>query len=343
MPIRVLLAINRASGTGSGAEKLPEMRSLTWEVFGKGAVTEAVVKDHPEAARVTESFLRGGDAPAIVIVGGGGGTLRAVVEGACARADEDGLPGPERVRIAPLRMGSGNLLAKRLGVPRDPLSGLQGLLLNVRRGRHVPVCIGRYELSREGAEKETRFAVALAGFGQFGRAPADLERWHRRLGGLRRALSRLVGLERLNDGEYALALLLRFVFCALKPSAAEVVEVRNEAGSKRLRLLAGAVMKFPMKALPFEPGTSIEEQKLSMHLVPYRSRWQALTLVARGKRAARSAVVLAVEPARSVELRLVDRDAVEMFLDEDPTLLHRQVTISVAGTLAFVPGEGMPS
>src|SRR2546430_1305025 len=63
--------------------------------------------------------------PAVVIAGGGGGTLRAVVEGACD--GRPALPARDTIRIGGLRMGSGNVVAKRLGVPRDPLAGARHL------------------------------------------------------------------------------------------------------------------------------------------------------------------------------------------------------------------------
>jgi diacylglycerol kinase family enzyme len=242
------------------------------------------------------------------------------------------------VRIAPLRMGSGNLVAKQLNVPRDPIDGLSNLIANARRGRHVPVCIGRCDFLRPEMERETRYVVGLAGLGQLGRTSGDLERWHRRLGGIRTVMSRVVRLERINDVEYALAILLRSVRCVVAPSEVETLEVQSDGESKRLRVLAGAVMNFPIAALPFEPPTSIDDPTLSMHLVPYRSRWKTLSLMAAHRRAVEHAVTIPIELDRPARVSLVDRDRVEMFLDEDPIELYRQVTISVAGSLAFVPG-----
>ncbi len=339
---RVLLAINRSSGTAEGAGLLPAMRELVLDAFGHDAVTEVVVDDHPEATRVAESFLRDGDEPAVLIIGGGGGTLRAVVEGVCTHACDGAMPGPERVRIAPLRMGSGNLVAKQLDVPRDPIDGLGKLIANVHRDRHVPVCIGRCDFLRPETDWETRYVVGLVGLGQLGRTSGDLEQWHRRLGAVRRSMSRAVRLERINDVEYALAILLRSVRCVVTPEAIETLEVESDGRSERLRVLAGAVMNFPIAALPFEPRTSIDDPTLSMHLLPYRSRWQTLTLMAARKRVTEHTVTVSITPDCPAQVHLVDRDRVEMFLDEDPITLYRQVTISVAGSLAFVPGWERP-
>ena len=151
-------------------------------------------------------------------------------------------------------------------------------------------------------------------------------------------MSRTVRLERINDAEYALAMVLRSIRCVVTPGVVETLDVESGERTERFRVLAGAVLNFPIKALPFETGTSIEEPKLSMHLVPFRSRWQTLSLMAAHKRALNDVITISIESDRPAQVRLVDRDWAEMFLDEDPTALYRQVTISVAGSLAFVPG-----
>jgi hypothetical protein len=94
-------------------------------------------------------------------------------------------------------------------------------------------------------------------------------------------------------------------------------------------------MSFPIASLPFDPG-SIGEERLSLHLVPYRSWRQAATLVLAPRRHALPALHFEIAPPRSVEIRLRDRERVEIFLDEDPIELYRKVTVSVVGRLAFV-------
>ena len=44
-------------------------------------------------------------------------------------------------------------------------------------------------------------------------------------------------------------------------------------------------------------------------------------------------------------MRVVARDSVEFFLDEDPERAYGGLTLEVAGTLAFVPGAayGVPA
>lgn len=298
----------------------------------------AIVDDHPKARRRTEAFLASCDAPALIIAGGGGGTLRAVIEGVCEGREPGQLPGPERVRVAALRMGSGNLLARQFGMPRDPEVGLSEIVANLHRDRTVPCCIVRYEVGRRGAAPQVCHAATLGGFGQFGRVPRDLERWHRRLRWLYRPALRLLNIERLTYAEYGLALLIRSIWCALRPEAAEVVTVRLRERVESMRLLAGAVMSFPFRAPPFAPDLRAEEGALSLTCVPYRGRRALFLLALSPRRLSRNALRVRISAPDDAEICLKDRDSAGFFLDEDAMVFHGRIKIQVAGALAFVPG-----
>src|SRR6266581_1763735 len=103
---RILLIVNRSSGTGCSPA------------------------------------LVGASGPAAVIVGGGGGTLRAVVEGICDAAGGK-LPGARQVRLGALRMGSGNVVARRLGVALEPVDGMRQLVESLSSGRTLPCAVIR--------------------------------------------------------------------------------------------------------------------------------------------------------------------------------------------------------
>jgi hypothetical protein len=181
----------------------------------------------------------------------------------------------------------------------------------------------------------------MAGFGQFGRVPGDLERWHRRTSGLRGVIAGLAGIERMNNVEYILALLIRCASAAvLGRSVVEDVEVRAGMRNERLSLLAGVAMNFPIEELPVDPGTQVEEEALSLYLAPFGGRSSALRLVLAPRRAFRSALRMRIEGQERVEIRLLDRDVAEFFLDEDPVTFHGWLRMQVAGSLAFVPGPG---
>src|ERR687886_3057349 len=125
-----------------------------------------VVEDHLAARACSNEFLRASDAPAVVIVGGGSGTLRAVIEGLCEGRAAGELPGRERGRVGALRMGSGNPLARQFGVPQDPETGLRGIIENLRAGRTAPCCVLRCETGTRGDRTEVHHAATLGGFGQ---------------------------------------------------------------------------------------------------------------------------------------------------------------------------------
>lgn len=265
--------------------------------------------------------------------------VSAVIEGLCEGSAAGRLPGRERVLVGALRMGSGNPLARQFGIPKDPEAALRGILENVGHGRTAPCCVMRCEIGTREGGRETRHAATMAGFGQFGRVPGDLERWHRRLSGPRAVAGRLFGVERLTGVGYVLALLARSASCALSgDTSAEVLEVSVQGRKEVLHLLAGVAMNFPVSEIPVDPATRAEVQALSLYLAPYAGRLSALELVLALRRVFRNAVKIRLGRTERVEIRLVDQEAAEFFLDEDPTTFHGQLTLQIAGSLAFVPG-----
>ena len=115
MPIvkRILLIVNRTAGLGHNHALVDRLRTMLAKPFGEQATLRVeVVGDHPAARARANEFLGASKAPALILVGGGGGTLRAVIEGLCQNSELGRLPGRERVLIGALRMGSGNVLAR---------------------------------------------------------------------------------------------------------------------------------------------------------------------------------------------------------------------------------------
>ena len=218
-------------------------------------------------------------------------------------------------------MGSGNVVAKQFGVPHHPEVALHGLLINLKAGRTVPCCVMRCKTWTSEGNSEIHHAVTLGGLGQFGRIPSDLARWHGRFPVIHKVAARLFGIEKLKNVEYALAFLIRCVSCVLFPNRAETVEIQNQ---ERFRLLSGIVMNFPIAALPFKPAVTVKDEALSVYLIP-------LSLLPHTRR-------IRIEKNQPLDIRFVDRDQVEFFLDEDPVTTYKQLRLSVAGSIAFVPG-----
>jgi len=340
---RVLLIINRTAGVGHAEALAESLGSILENTLSQQAeVRVQLVSSHPEARACAAEFMGASNAPTLIISGGGGGTLRAVIEGICGEDPSRPLPGPRRVRVGALRMGSGNVLAKQFGVPRDPMAALLGLLENLKAGRTVRCCVMRCEVWKSQSHSEIYYAATLGGLGQFGRIPWDLARWHARVPRLHEGAARLFGIERLTNLEYALALLLRSVSCVLFTNSAEAVEIQFDGQEKHMRLLSGVVMSFPIDALPFKPDVKVEHEAISVYLIPVRGRLSPL-LQMFPRRLMHHTRCIRLEKDQRLEIRLTDRDCVKFFLDEDPLTACGHLSFEVAGSIAFVPGPDYQS
>lgn len=307
---RALLIINRAAGTGQGESSVEQLTSLFRQTLDElSEVRIELVDDHATARACAAQFSASAASPALVVAGGGGGTLRAVIEGICDSRNS-------AVRVAALRMGSGNVLARQFGVPRDPIVALQGLLTNLRNGRTAPCCVMRCETWTSSGDSQVHHAVTMGGLGQFGRIPSDLSRWHARVPFVQKLAAQSIGVEKFTNVEYTVAFLLRTL-----SHRAEPVEIQFQNQQRRLRLLSGVVMNFPIAALPFKPCVSVEDEALEVCLVSLGGTCR-----------------FRVEKDERLEIRFVDHERVEFFLDEDPVTTCGRLSLEVAGSIAFVPG-----
>jgi hypothetical protein len=311
---RALLIVNAESGTGCGPSLPAELARSLGESSGVANLEMAVIRDHPAARRAAAAFATGGDRPAAVIAGGGGGTLRAIVEGLYDAG------AAERVVAGALRMGSGNVLAKRLGIAREPLTGIRQLGAAIVRNSTEQRPVIRCRWRTESGVEDVRHAVVMCGLGQWGRCPGDLARWHRRLPRARAALAALAGLERVNHVEYAAAAAGRLVQAAVRPRSCELVEASFCGVRESYRLLAGTAMTLPIGGIPFDPRVRPGEAAAGIVLVPRGGRPRRLRLTT----------------SNALSISLADRESVELFLDEDPEIAHRRISIDVAGTVAFL-------
>jgi hypothetical protein len=319
----VLLLVNRNSGTGCGSRIVDELLHELHEACGWPEELDVdVVDDHPAARLAARRFLAASRQPAAVIVGGGGGTLRAAVEGVLDGAG-DGPMSTWQVRLGALRMGSGNLVARRFGVPSDPRQGMHDLAASLRDNRTAPCGVIRCRFGTAAGGEDVRHAVTMCGLGQFGRAPGDLARWHRRLGRPRRVLAALAGIERLNNLEYLTSVSGRLLGATAYGRACERVEISLGERRERFRLLAGAVMKLRVGAIPMDPHVTIQEPAAGVMLLPRGGRPRIWRLGL----------------GEQLRLTLLDRDSVEFFLDEDPERAYGGLTVEMVGTLAFMPGS----
>ncbi len=334
--MKLLLAINTSAGTGHNPALGQEMATSLRKRLGPDhSVQMNWGHGHGEIRRHAGEFARQNKHDSVIIAGGGGGTLRAVIEGVGDSAEAGNLPPAEQLRIGALRMGSGNVIARQLGVARNPREGVEELAAQLLAKITTNCCIIGCDTADQ---PETLFGATLGGFGLFGRVPKSLEKYHENRPRFHRFSAGLLGIERLTNLGYGLCLAGLCARSALNPDRLDTIEVQQGEHNEHFPLLAGALMNFPLGALPFQPGVTVEDAELSLHLVPFRSRMQALALVAFPKRNARTAKQFRITRETPITLRVLNRDRMNFFIDEDP-VEAREITLRVAGRLAFVPGK----
>ncbi len=334
-PKRVLLLVNQSSGPGwtqASAEAL--QRCLRRRIGHDSVVAAALVENHVQVARTARLFALSSAAPSAVLSCGGGGTLRAVIEGVCG---EQAPPPAHRLRVAPLRMGSGNLTSKALGYPGDPQAGLIAAIESLRAGTIVRTPLIRLTTTDSRGASKQSLGVALGGLGQFGRIPGILTRWHRRFPGLRRSAAALVGIERITKLEYAAAFGLRMLKCALFPGGAQEARIRSEGRSLQFRILAGTIQAFAIAGLPFGNGLEIDSPEVGVYLIPFDRRLSVLQSIAKPHRMIADALSLTLSSGRSISIEFTSGPPVEIFLDEDPLTDVRRLSLETTEPIALVP------
>lgn len=314
-----LLILNRASGTGHSALLAGELVKAL--VSGSGSTVEvdvAIVDGHPEARSAAAHFAGAASRPGLIVAAGGGGTLRGVVEGVMD-AFPSAPPSAEVIRLAALRMGSGNVVARRLGIPIDPVQAAREVG-EALASETTQLCgVLRCTHGLPGGGVAVRHAVTMCGLGEWGRVPGDIARWRERHATGRRRAASWVGLERVNGLEYMAFGAGRMLAGTVAASRCELVEVD---GGRRMRLLAAVALNLPLPPLP-NPGVEMGDEAAGLIVVPRLGRPFRRRL----------------EAGDAFALRFLDRDSIEFFLDEDPERATGWLKLEVAGALAFVPGR----
>jgi hypothetical protein len=89
-----------------------------------------------------------------------------------------------------------------------------------------------------------------------------------------------------------------------------------------VRLLAAVALNLPLPPMP-HPGVTMSENAAGVIVIPRLGRPFRRRLV----------------PGADFALRLLDRESVEFFLDEDPEIATGWLRLEMAGCVAFVPGS----
>ncbi len=286
---------------------------------GSNLEVEAMVVDnHPEARSAASQFARFASRPSLLLAAGGGGTLRAVVEGVMD-AFPSTPPTADVLKLAALRMGSGNVVAGELGMPIDPVEAARQVGDGLARNTTMSCSVLRCMHGLPGGGTAIRYAVTMCGLGEWGRVPGDIARWRERHATGRRRAASWIGLERVNKLEYLAFGSARMLAGTVSASRCEMVEID---GKRNMRLLAAVALNLPLPPLP-DPGVAMGDEAVGLILVPRLGRPFRRRL----------------ESGDSFAIRLLDRDSVEFFLDEDPERATGWLKLEVAGVLAFVSGR----
>jgi hypothetical protein len=129
----------------------------------------------------------------------------------------------------------------------------------------------------------------------------------------------MIGLERVNLLEYFAFGAARLLAGTVSAAQCELVELD---GSRTLRLLAAVALNLPLPPMP-HPGVTMGDNAAGLTVVPRLGRPFRRRL----------------EPGAGFAVRLLDRESVEFFLDEDPEIATGWLRLEMAGCVAFVPGR----
>lgn len=327
---RVLWIANRSAGSWPGSISFDKLSGLVRQSLPDMELQCSTADSHADVASIVEKFLSAPSAAAVV-VGGGGGTLRAAIESAI-RCDA-----LTRTIFAPLRLGSGNVLARRLRVPKDPDTGMLALCDAISRQCIVSITVMRctYQHERHLNGPCTAYAAALVGLGQFGRVPTDLAAHRRTLQWVRGPARKLFGIEGSTNYEYGIALVVRALACVVRPTLAELVAIEYRGSVEQFRLLAGAMLTFPIPGVPEGPTTELFEEGKAV-LIPMDRRAALLRNGMSWDRIAHLSRCYTITKDTPLIIRLRDRSRTGFFLDEDPLHFSDSMTLDIAGVAKVV-------
>ena len=333
----VLLIVNRPSGTGRSAADLDKLRQAFETHFAPAnARVFQVTEGHESVLQITREFLRANPGPHCLLAGGGGGTTRAVINGLLAECTP-GSAGLAAARVGVLRLGSGNLIAKRLGMPADPVAGVRLLAEGLSAGRVQTGWAYRCTFHLPDGEQRLEHGLALGSLGQFARVPAEVEHWKKTHLELMRKATRLVPLEAITNAQYGLVSLRHAIGVAVQPGWAERIEVRQSGRVDQLRLLAGVLVHFDLPQIPVRTGCRLDEPRLTLGLLPFDSRRQLLGALGHWRDLAGSLRQYSITPEAPLEVRYVGPEMATVALDEDTiTSAARRLTWEVVGPLGFI-------
>ncbi|MBN2441061.1 MAG: hypothetical protein JXJ04_06935 [Spirochaetales bacterium] len=330
----LLFIINAKAGSGYGKDYIDELIGMAEDLFHLHCTfSKAIAADHPGITGITKAFLEKNSNEKIIIAGGGGGTLSAVITAVCALKDTASTPLPH-VRIGALRMGSGNVIAKKMGIPKDPKRGLKIIAEGIMQKKMSPVCIGRFNFVSHTGNPTIVYGATLMGFGDFGHIPGDVARFQKRHSVIHKVLVKVFGIEKTNTIEYLGLLFKRSLYRFVNPETIKEITVAQKGLFYTEKIISGVIMNFPIKQLPLGPAITMSDEQLYLHSIQCDRRIDSIVSVFQPRKL--KSVSFHITPGESAEIRFPDSGGEELFIDEDPYLIKDTISISIAGTLNFI-------
>ncbi len=334
----VLAIVNRASGLRRSDNEVDALRRAFDDHFRSAAKRDwCVVEDHDAVIRVTQEYIAASPKPVFLLSCGGGGTLRAMVQGVMMQV-ERGAIGLSDVFVSSLRLGSGNLVPKLFGIPADPFLALGNIARNWESGSSRDCSIYRCEYKSASATK-SEYGVALGLFGPLARAPNDVHDSKQRHRTTYRFASRVLGIEQVNNLHYAAFGLVHVAQCLINPRRADLLAVKHAGKRESFRILAGMLMNFDIAALPVRANCKIGEPRFCLGLVRLDNRLQTIRNLLSRRNLDRQAYKYTITPDDPVEIEFLESDVNIIALDEDSFVAPSRLAIAVAGAIRFVGGE----
>jgi hypothetical protein len=331
-----LCIINRPSGAGRTAAEISRLRQAFRAWFGSQPEhVFAIAENHAQVTQQTEAFLRTHGGAGFLLAGGGGGTTRALIQGLFNAVDR-GSAQPEAVRLGLLRLGSGNLLARKLRIPPAPLEALPRIAAAHRAEQTTPVCVYRCVMRDSTDQEWPLYGLTLGGLGQFGRVPGDIARWSAPLQALQRGLLRRIPLETQTTLRYLGFTLARHLRCLLQPARAELIAIEQAGRRTQLRLLSGMLLNFDAPQFPLSSKCTPGELRLRLACLPFVRRSQAIRDLVSRRSLVRHLHSYDITSANPVTIRLLERPATRLALDEDTFVAPAHIRFEIAGLVRCV-------
>jgi hypothetical protein len=260
-----------------------------------------------------------------------------VVQGLLAEV-EKGTVQLDDVQVSTLRLGSGNLLPRQFGLPREPLAAMQHIAADLLAGRHAPCCVYRCTFHYADGKTRAVYGLTMGGVGQFACVPDDIKRWWGKYPRLMQWLSHRVPLETVNTLQYVAFSLVRAMKCVIQPDGAELIEVSQNGCRDRLRLFSGILVNFDFPQLPFRGGCTVGEPRLVLCLIPLAGRRQTISTLFNWPDLDERVRKYEITPDRPVELRFLEHGETTVALDEDTFMAPKRISFEVATRIRFVTG-----